>query len=128
MTRRAPWPITVGALTTLVLVNCSGDTGGGTPSDTTPPAAPSMIMAVLAEPQVVAVTWQDNSSNEKGFLIERQAGAGEFKEIGRTAANVLEYRDATVSRGRSYLYRVAALDHRDMGTEFSEDTMVAVPD
>jgi hypothetical protein len=87
-----------------------------------------MVMALLAEPQIVAVTWQDNSSNEQGFAIERQAGAGEFKEVGRTGANVLEYRDITVSRGRSYFYRVAALDHQEMATEFSEDAMVAVPE
>ena len=125
MNTRAPWRMVGFCLLALFTMNCGGGSNGST--GTTRPAVPSMVMAVLAEPMVVVVSWQDNSSNEQGFLIERQAGAGEFKEIGRTAANVTEFRDPTVSLGRQYFYRVAALDNQMMGTGFAEDTMVDVP-
>jgi hypothetical protein len=112
---------------------CAGDSGDGKGSGNgnatggDPPAPPTMVAAMVTEPRVVVVTWQDNSPNEQGFAIHRQAGSGDFKEVGRTGANVTEYRDTTVSSGREYIYRVAVLDGAGKPSFVEEDVFVDVP-
>lgn len=56
----------------------------------------------------VRLSWQDNSTDEDGFVIERAVGASEnFVEILRTAANQTSYR-APIKYG-NYSYRVKTL-------------------
>lgn len=55
------------------------------------------------------LTWNDNSSNESGFYIERApAGTTNFTQIGNVAANTKTSTD-TVGRG-NYVYRVQAFN------------------
>ena len=75
-----------------------------------PPAAPSLLTASISGASVV-LTWQDNSSNEIGFYIERCEGAGctSFTGLfGDTSANVSTYTDSSVTSGTTYRYRVVA--------------------
>ena len=66
-------------------------------------SAPSYAAAALT------LTWNDNSSSETGFKIERKTGTtGTFAQIATTAANVALYVDATVVSGTTYCYRVRA--------------------
>ncbi len=55
------------------------------------------------------LTWEDNSSNEEGFLIERSTGASEaFTQIAIVGANVTSYMDFGLAPGTMYCYRVRA--------------------
>ncbi len=57
------------------------------------------------------LNWQDNSSNEIGFYIERCEGAGctSFTGLfGDTSANISTYTDSSVTSGTTYRYRVVA--------------------
>ncbi|HEY6073354.1 MAG TPA: PKD domain-containing protein [Anaerolineales bacterium] len=75
-----------------------------------PPAAPSLLAASISGASVV-LTWQDNSSNELGFYIERCEGAGctSFTGLfGDTSANISTYTDSLVTSGTTYRYRVVA--------------------
>ena len=55
------------------------------------------------------LTWNDNSSNESGFYIERApAGTTNFTRIGNVAANTKTFTDK-VGRG-NYVYRVQAFN------------------
>ncbi len=75
-----------------------------------PPAAPSLLTASISGPSVV-LSWQDNSSNEIGFYIERCEGAGctSFTGLfGDTSANISTYTDSSVTSGTTYRYRVVA--------------------
>jgi hypothetical protein len=75
-----------------------------------PPAAPSLLTASISGPSVV-LSWQDNSSNEIGFYIERCEGAGctSFTGLfGDTSANISTYTDSSVISGTTYRYRVVA--------------------
>ena len=75
-----------------------------------PPAAPSLLTASISGASVV-LTWQDNSSNEIGFYIERCEGAGctDFTGLfGDTSANVSTFTDSSVTSGTTYRYRVVA--------------------
>jgi hypothetical protein len=77
-----------------------------------PPAAPSLLTASTSGASVV-LNWQDNSSDEIGFYIERCVGAGCTDFIGLfgdTPANVTTFTDSLVVAGITYRYRVVAFN------------------
>ncbi len=58
---------------------------------------------------VLELAWNDNSDDENGFMIERKAGVdGAFQQIGSVGVDQVAYTDATLSKGSTYCYRVAA--------------------
>jgi predicted phage tail protein len=78
---------------------------------TTPPAAPTGLVAAPTSASEIALTWQDNSDNEELFSVERCTGAGceDFTEIGLLGANATSYRDRGLIGGTyTYRYRVRA--------------------
>ncbi len=56
------------------------------------------------------VSWDDNSTNETGFKIERSTDGVTFVGIGTVGANVITFTDTTVANSTTYSYRVAAYD------------------
>jgi PKD repeat protein len=74
-----------------------------------PPAAPSGLTASLSG-YLVQLTWQDNSSNETVFYIERCAGGGctSFASFASQWPDVPSYTDYSAISGQSYGYRVRA--------------------
>ncbi len=57
----------------------------------------------------LTLTWQDQSSNEDGFRIERRTGtSGTFAQIAAVGRNVTTHTDSTVAVATSYCYRVSA--------------------
>ena len=53
------------------------------------------------------ITWQDNSNNEDGFIIERKFGAyGTWGEIARVGANVTTYDNSGLIENNNYYYRI----------------------
>ena len=78
-------------------------------SATTPalPLAPSNLTATQTTATRIDLSWQDNSSDEAGFKIERQiAGTGTWTQIATDVANITSYADTTVTAGPAYVYRV----------------------
>lgn len=105
-TRTAPWDIgadqTGGtALATPPGAGVIGTGGGGTAGT---PAAPSGLNGTGS----VNLSWQDNSSNETGFRIERRAVGGTYAAITTTAANATSYADSPGPG--SWNYRVFAVN------------------
>ena len=71
-------------------------------------SSPTSVSASATETQVT-LTWQDNSDNEDGFVIERSdADSLAFSQVGTTGADSTSFVDATVSEGAAYVYRVKA--------------------
>ena len=63
------------------------------------------------------LTWDDNSTNETGFSVERSTGAtGVFEEVGGTGPDVTTYVDVAVADATTYCYRVRAFN----ATEYSD--------
>jgi len=57
----------------------------------------------------IKLAWQDNSTAESGFIIERSLdGVNGWVEIGRTGANVTTFTDASGARRTPFFYRVRA--------------------
>jgi hypothetical protein len=68
-----------------------------------------MLGSVPAAASQITLRWEDNSSNEQGFSVERMTGtAGPFIHVALVAPNVNTYTDASVTVGTVYCYRVRA--------------------
>ncbi len=75
------------------------------------PSAPSGLVASSSSPTQVDILWQDTSSVEDGFQIERRGGSSaDFSQIGVVAANSTGYTDAGVLPNTAYAYRVRAFN------------------
>jgi len=76
----------------------------------TPPAAPSDLVATAAGSDQIDLTWTDNSSNEVGFKIESCDGkdCSDFAQIATVGANVTSYQDTGLATSTDYYYRVYA--------------------
>lgn len=73
-----------------------------------PPAAPSGLNALAVGTDAIQLTWQDNSSNETGFEIQRRPGGGAWGGLATTGVNATSHTDQTVTTGQTYGYRVRA--------------------
>ena len=73
------------------------------------PAAPSNLTADMSGIHV-ALNWQDNSTNESQFHVERCQGEGctDFAWLDARGANVTTMTDISAAAGESYSYRVRA--------------------
>jgi fibronectin type 3 domain-containing protein len=75
-----------------------------------PPAAPSGLTASVVSSTQITLAWQDNSTNETGYKIERctNQGCTSFAQIAQVGANVTAYSNTGLTGGTSYSYRVRA--------------------
>jgi hypothetical protein len=75
----------------------------------------------------VMLTWEDHSSNELGFEIERKKGrTGNFLRIDSVSPGVTKYIDAGLEKGVIYYYRIRT--HHSYGySAYSEETRVRIP-
>ncbi|CAN5840282.1 hypothetical protein BH24DEI2_BH24DEI2_07780 [soil metagenome] len=77
--------------------------------------APTAVVATPG-PGLVTVSWQDNSSDEEGFVVyrktalsEAELGAQVFEKLAQTPPDVTKYEDKKVEPQRFYRYQVTAL-------------------
>jgi hypothetical protein len=71
------------------------------------PVAPSNVNVVASDCQEITITWNDNSSNEQGFKIDRSNTGTGFTEVGSVEANVTTFVNRLNQGGKRY-YRVRA--------------------
>ena len=70
------------------------------------------------------LTWEDHSSNELGFKIERKTESkGTYHEIATVGPNTTTYTDTGLSGGTTYYYRVRAYN-ADGQSPYSEEIRV----
>ncbi len=79
--------------------------------------APAFAFVVLAfvpsvaEGASITLTWNDNSSNETGFKIERSTDNIDFEQIAVVGENVTKFTDSSALEfGQFYAYRVRAFN------------------
>jgi len=69
-----------------------------------------LLLVAQAFAADLSLTWNDNSDNEDGFVIERSQDAGPYVEIGGTGINEASYVDTDVPIGVVLKYRVKAVN------------------
>ncbi len=69
--------------------------------------SPKNLSLEVPYSKYVKLSWQDDSDNEEGFLIERSTG-GEFEEIARITDNSTSFLDTTAHFESRYFYRVTS--------------------
>jgi regulation of enolase protein 1 (concanavalin A-like superfamily) len=80
----------------------------GDVSTAQPPANPSNLVASVVSQTEIQLMWNDNSSDETGFRIERAVGGGSFVPLVTVGAGITGYSDTTTVAGTTYTYRVIA--------------------
>lgn len=100
---------------------------------TVPPvAAPTNLLAVQSPANFrhVKLTWEDNSANELGLVIERKTGdsasVAPFSAIDSLTANTVSFTDSTVSEATTYTYRVYAFN-ADTVSDYSNLATYSTP-
>lgn len=84
-------------------------------------AVPTALSATMISSWLIDLAWEDNSSDESGFLIERSTTHGTgFSVIGSAAQNATNYSDTTLSPGTTYYYRVTATNAADSSLASAE--------
>ncbi|MEN9503119.1 MAG: hypothetical protein RI964_2404, partial [Pseudomonadota bacterium] len=74
----------------------------------TAPTAPSGLAAVAASSTQVSLSWNDNSSDETGFKLERKLISGAWGTVATLGANARSYSDTGLAANTGYVYRVYA--------------------
>ncbi len=75
---------------------------------------PTGLSAVAASASQINLTWQDNSTNETGFIVQRRVdGSGHWVELGRTAANTTTFSNDELFPDTTYIYRIRALNNTE---------------
>jgi hypothetical protein len=73
-----------------------------------PPNAPSNLIATPVSSSRIDLIWQDNSTDETGFKIERKTGSGSYSQIATVGAGVTSYSNTSLRASTTYYYRVRA--------------------
>jgi endonuclease/exonuclease/phosphatase family metal-dependent hydrolase len=74
---------------------------------------PTNLTATLIEDLKILIEWEDNSSDEIGFVIQRKEERNIFQTIFTTEPDITSYIDSLLSTNTVYYYRVAALFEGD---------------
>ena len=94
----------------------------------TPPEPPTNLEAVAVSPELIDLSWQDRSSNETGFGIERRIGAqGVWELAADVESNSVFHRLTGNQPGTGYQLRVRA--YNSFGeSEFTNTVTIQMPD
>jgi hypothetical protein len=73
------------------------------------PAAPSALSAAVVSTSQLDLTWNDNSTDETSFKLERSLdGSTGWTQIATPAADALSFSDNGLATGTTYHYRIRA--------------------
>lgn len=88
------------------------------------PNVPSNLTATSVNYVQINLNWQDNSSNETGFIVERGLASDSiFSVITTTGANATNLQDTSVAPQTAYVYEVRATN--DAGTSAPSNVAIA---
>ena len=72
---------------------------------------PTELTVTVVSYNGIDLSWQDNSDNESGFMVQRRVdGSSDWVEIGKTAANATLFSDSGLEPTTTHHYRVRAFN------------------
>ncbi len=72
------------------------------------PAAPSNLTATVISTNQVNLAWTDNATNATGEVVQRSTNGSSWNTIATLSGTATSYSDTSVSKGKTYYYRVYA--------------------
>lgn len=101
-----------------VLFSCEGDN----PSSSQTIIAPGGLKATTISSRQIELTWEDNSDNESGFVVERSRGG--LEDVQELAANSTRFRATMLLPNSFYRFRVRAFNAQTKSkySDFAEAT------
>ena len=116
------------AILVVLFFGCSTSSdGNGNSTTSVIPIVPANLTGELVNNQVV-LNWNDSSTNETGFKIDRKEGTASWSVNYATVATDIEtYTDASVTAGSSYTYRVYSYNSVGPSLGYSNTVTVTVP-
>jgi uncharacterized protein (TIGR02145 family) len=116
------------AILVVLFFGCSTSSDGNGNSNTTVvPIVPTNLTGELVNNQVV-LNWNDSSTNETGFKIDRKEGTAAWTvNFASVATDIETYTDASVTAGTSYTYRVYSYNSVGPSLGYSNTVTVTVP-
>lgn len=82
------------------------------------PAPTSCRLEENADDSQITVKWNDNSSTETGYEVEKSTDGGAYSNITTTAASATSYADSSVSSGHTYQYRIRSAYSGSLYSEY----------
>ena len=112
--RLLPYIMICALFSILLFASCAKKDKPTDPSNSIP-SAPTNLLAEIISDTEIKLTWQDNSNNEKGIIIERRINMTEsWSEIQDLNANYTYHNDTGLISIGLYYYRVMA--YNDYGS------------
>ncbi len=75
------------------------------------PAAPTnLTVSSSLAPLPLSLYWKDNADNETAYVIERKTAGGSYTKLAQVGKNIAKYADSTTEVGKTYYYRVKAVN------------------
>jgi len=84
---------------------------------------PKDLVATLTSSHAASITWEDESDDESGYLLERKKDYAEFRQIASLPKNTEKYIDANLEDDTTYTYRVRAFKGNDYTNYSNEDSV-----
>jgi uncharacterized protein (TIGR02145 family) len=112
----------------IIIFSCSTSSdGNGNSTTTVVPIVPTNLTGELVNNQVV-LNWNDSSTNESGFKIDRKEGTGSWSvNFASVATDIETYTDAAVTAGSTYTYRVYSYNAVGPSLGYSNTVTVTIP-
>jgi WD40 repeat protein len=86
--------------------------------------APSNITINSVSSIQLSLSWSDNGSFEKGFIIERSTNNNDFTEVAQVDMNTTSFTDLDLDSTISYQYRLKAITQRN-SSDYSSNISVS---
>jgi Fibronectin type III domain/Abnormal spindle-like microcephaly-assoc'd, ASPM-SPD-2-Hydin len=107
--------LTQGTTYYIIVDGFQGDFGDFTltlvPTIPKTPAPPTNLVAQTISSTEIDLTWQDNSTDEQGFRVERSLDGQNFGELVTLGPNTQSYNDTGLTPQTTYFYRVFAFNN-----------------
>lgn len=92
---------------------------------TGPPNTPSGLELGLGDPNEVLLQWNDNATDESGFVVQRkEEGDTLFTDVAQLPKNTTSYADANLKGFTRYFYRITATRGLQASAPSNEATIV----
>ncbi|MCX6184326.1 MAG: hypothetical protein NTX74_04630, partial [Flavobacterium sp.] len=116
------------AILVVLIFGCSTSSdGNGNSTTTVIPIVPTNLTGEIVNNQV-KLNWNDSSTNESGFKIDRKEGTGSWAiNFASVATDIETYTDAAVTAGSTYTYRVYSYNSVGPSLGYSNPITVTIP-